>query len=86
MAGQLDGGLTRANMIVAMRSMQMTPSAYLWGIKANMAGNSDSYWIEGSEIAQYDSATGNWNATGPIIELSGKSPNCAWNQATSACE
>ncbi|MCC6436180.1 MAG: ABC transporter substrate-binding protein [Acidimicrobiales bacterium] len=85
-AGQLDGGLTRANMIVALRSLDMTPAAYLWGIKANMSGNKDAYWIEGSEIAQYDSATGNWNAQGPIIELSGKSPTCAWNQTTAACE
>jgi hypothetical protein len=85
-AGQLDGGLTRANMIVALRSLDMTPAAYLWGIKANMNGNKDAYWIEGSEIAQYDSATGNWTAQGDIIELSGKSPNCAWNQTTSTCE
>ena len=85
-AGQLDGGLTRANMITALRSLDMTPAAYLWGIKANMNGNKDAYWIEGSEIAQYDSATGNWKAQGPIIELSGKSPTCAWNQTTAACE
>ncbi|MGD9752420.1 MAG: ABC transporter substrate-binding protein [Acidimicrobiia bacterium] len=85
-AGQLDGGLTRANMITAARALDMTPAAYLWGIKANMSGNRDAYWIEGSEIAQYDSATGNWVAEGPIIELSGKSPTCSWNQTTAACE
>ena len=84
-AGQLDGGLTRANMIVALRSLDMTPAAYLWGIKANMNGNKDAYWIEGSEIAQYETATGNWKAEGPIIELSGKSGLCAWNQTTSSC-
>jgi branched-chain amino acid transport system substrate-binding protein len=84
-AGELDGGLTRANMITALRSLQMTPAAYLWGIKANMNGNTDAYWIEGSEIAQYDSANQQWVMEGDIIELSGKSSTCAWNQATSSC-
>ncbi len=85
-AGMLEGGLTRANMIVAMRTLDLTPAAYLPGIRANMNGNKDAYWIEGSEVAKYDSATGNWNTDGPIIELSGKSKNCAWSQQSASCQ
>ena len=64
----------------------MTPAAYLWGIQLNLEGNKDAYWVEGSEIAQYDSAKQSWAQQGDIIELSGKSKPCAWNQTTAACE
>ena len=84
-AGQLDGGLTRTNVIVAMRSMDMTPGAYLWGIKTNMSGNKDSYWVEGSELAEFDAAGQQWVTRGNVIDLSGKSKNCAWNQANASC-
>jgi ABC-type branched-subunit amino acid transport system substrate-binding protein len=84
-AGQLDGGLTRANYLTALRTIDMTPAAYLPGIKANMNGNADAYWIEGSEVAQYDSAAQGFKQQGNIIELSGKSKLCAWDQAAAKC-
>ena len=37
-AGELDGGLTRANLMVAARSMEMTHPMYLDGIKFNLNG------------------------------------------------
>jgi ABC-type branched-subunit amino acid transport system substrate-binding protein len=85
-AGALDGGLTRANYVTALRSMDMTPAAYLPGIRANMSGNRDAYWIEGSEIGKYDVATQQFVVQGPVIDLSGKSQICAWNQSSSTCE
>ncbi|MGE3360161.1 MAG: ABC transporter substrate-binding protein [Acidimicrobiia bacterium] len=85
-AGQLEGGLTRANVLTALRTIDMTPAAYLWGIQLNLEGNKDAYWVEGSEIAQYDSAKQSWVQQGDIIELSGRSKPCAWNQTTAACE
>ncbi len=84
-AGELDGGLTRANTLIAARTVDVTPGGYLWGIKANMEGNKDAYWIEGSEIAQYDSATQGWVQQGDIIELSGRSKTCAWDASAAAC-
>ena len=54
-AGQLDGGLTRANLILAIRSMDMTNPNLIDGIKFNMNGAKDAYPIEGSEFAKYDS-------------------------------
>ena len=84
-AGQLDGGLTRANLMVPPRAMEMTHPGYLDGIKFNLNGNKDAYWIEGSDISRYDAAQQSWIPQGDIIELSGKSSNCAWSQATSSC-
>ncbi len=84
-AGQLDGGLTRANVLTAMRTIEMTPAGYLWGIKLNMNGNKDAYWVEGSEVAQYDSAKQQWDQKGDIIDLSGRSKTCSWNSSAAAC-
>jgi Periplasmic binding protein len=84
-AGALDGGLTRANYVTALRAMDMTPAGYYDGIKANLSGNKDAFWIEGSEIGRYDSAKQQFVQQGDIIELSGQAKPCAWNQATSTC-
>jgi len=84
-AGELDGGLTRANFLVAYRAIDMTHGAYLDGIKFNANGNADAYYIEGSELAQRDQANEAWIVEGDIIELSGKSKNCAWDQALQDC-
>jgi ABC-type branched-subunit amino acid transport system substrate-binding protein len=85
-AGELPGGLTRTNLIVAMRSMEMTNPNLLKGIRFNMNGNKDAYPIEGSEIARYDFAQQTWIQQGDIVELSGKSANCAWDQAAGSCK
>ncbi|MFN0025885.1 MAG: ABC transporter substrate-binding protein [Acidimicrobiales bacterium] len=85
-AGQLDGGLTRTNLMVAARSMEVTHPGYLDGIKFNLNGNKDAYWIEGSDLSQYDSAKQTWIQEGDIIELSGKSSNCAWEQQAGVCK
>lgn len=84
-AGQLDGGLTRTNFITALRAMDMTHPWLLPGIKFNLNGNADAYFVEGSEIAQWNSAKQAWVAQGAIIDLSGKSKNCKWDAAASVC-
>lgn len=85
-AGELPGGLTRANLMVATRALDMTNPMYLEGIGFNLNGNADAYWIEGTEIAKYDHAVQSWVQQGDIIDLSGKSKNCAWDQSTSVCK
>ncbi len=85
-AGELDGGLTRSNFILALRSLNMTNPMLLEGIGYNMNGNADAYLTEGSDISQYDSAKQQWIQQGPIVDLSGKSKNCAFNPSVGACE
>ena len=84
-ASDMDGGLTRTNLIVAIRSMDMTHPYLLDGIKFNMNGNKDAYLVEGSEFAKYNAGAQNWEQQGAIIELSGKSSNCVWDQAVGNC-
>ncbi|MPY93607.1 MAG: ABC transporter substrate-binding protein [Acidimicrobiia bacterium] len=84
-AGELPGGLTRTNFILALRSFDMTNPMLLPGIEYNMNGNADAYLTEGSDISQYDAATQQWVQEGEVVELSGKSKNCAFDQSTSLC-
>jgi branched-chain amino acid transport system substrate-binding protein len=84
-AGQLPGGLSRSNFILALRSMDMTHPMLLPGIKFNLSGNKDAYFIEGSDIGRYDSAKQQWVQQGETIALSGKSTPCAYDPATSQC-
>ena len=58
---------------------------YYDGIKANLSGNRDAFWIEGSELGRYDSAKQQFVQQGDIIDLSGQAKPCAWNQSTSTC-
>jgi branched-chain amino acid transport system substrate-binding protein len=84
-AAQLDGGLTRANFIVALRSFDMTAPFLLEGARFNMNGNADAYLTEASEFSTYNASTQGWDQEGELIELSGKSSNCAFNQSTATC-
>jgi len=85
-AGMLDGGLTRSNVILALRALDMTNPQLLPGVRYNMNGNIDGYLIEGSEISRWDLASQTWVQQGPTIDVSGKTKSCAWNQATSSCD
>jgi hypothetical protein len=50
-----------------------------------MNGNKDAYMVEGSEIAKFSAAKQSWEQLTEVIDLSGKSPNCAWNQGSAGC-
>jgi branched-chain amino acid transport system substrate-binding protein len=83
-AGQLRGGLTRSNMNLALRSMDMTNPGLIEGVKYNMNGNADAFLIEGADLSQFNSAEQRWEVRS-IIELSGKSATCSWDQAAGGC-
>ena len=71
--------------MTALRATEMTHPGYLDGIKFGLNGNKDAYWIEGSDLSKYNAAEQSWIQQGDIIELSGKSVNCAWDQSIAAC-
>jgi hypothetical protein len=84
-ASQLDGGLTRVNLVIAVRSMDMVHPMLLNGIRFNMSGNKDPYYVEGTDISRYDYLKQAWIQEGAIIELSGASKPCPWDQAAGVC-
>ncbi len=80
-ASELDGGLTRTNFMLALRSMEMTHPLYLPGIAFSMNGNEDAYYVEGTEFARYDATGQTWVQVGDVVDLNGESPNCAWTES-----
>ncbi|MEZ5260204.1 MAG: ABC transporter substrate-binding protein [Acidimicrobiales bacterium] len=82
--GELPGGLTRSNFMLALRTLDMTNPHNLPGIKFNMNGNADAFLLEGSDISQWDAAQQAWIQQ-DIVDLSGRTPNCAWDQTTASC-
>jgi len=87
-AAELPGGLSRPNFLLAARTMDMTHPTLFEGIKYNMSGNDDAYPLEGSEISKFSAADQSWiiQPEFGVIDLSGKSAPCAWDQATSVCK
>src|SRR4030095_5335187 len=53
-AGPLDGGLHRDNLLLAARSIDMNNPLMLPGITFHVNGNKDSYFIEGAIYQQFD--------------------------------
>ncbi len=84
-ASALPGGLSRTNLMNAIRNMDMTHPYLLDGIKFNMNGNKDAYLVEGGIYQIRDAATETWKDAGAVIDLSGKSKNCKWDQSKGIC-
>jgi branched-chain amino acid transport system substrate-binding protein len=83
-ASELPRGITRTNFIVALRSIDMTNPNLLEGISYNLNGNKDAYLTEGSDISKYDAANQTWVPQN-VVELSGQSKNCAYDQSLGVC-
>ena len=77
-ANDLPGGLSRTNLILASRGLDLEHPALIDGISFSVNGNEDSYFVEGSEFSRYDAANESWLQEGGIVDLNGSSPNCAW--------
>jgi branched-chain amino acid transport system substrate-binding protein len=85
-AGQLDGGVTRTNFMLALRSIDMTAPMLLPGLRLHMDGLKDAYAVEGGIFQKWDAAKQTYVNQGGIINLEGKAKLCAWDQASSTCK
>lgn len=84
-ANELEGGISRSNFILALRSFDMTHPLLAPGIEFKMDGNEDAFIIEGSDISRWDSSTQSWMAE-DVFDLSGSGGTCEWNSSTSRCD
>jgi branched-chain amino acid transport system substrate-binding protein len=85
-AGQLPGGVTRTNFMLALRSIDMTSPMLLPSIGLHMNGLKDPYIVEGGIFQKWNAAKQTYENQGNVINLDGKQIPCAWDQATSACK
>ncbi len=84
-AGALPGGLTRSNLLLAERGMDMTSPMLFEGMQLNMDGNADPYLFESGILQTWDAAGQSWVNEGDPIDLSGRSKPCAWNTSSGTC-
>ncbi|MEM8922052.1 MAG: ABC transporter substrate-binding protein [Actinomycetota bacterium] len=77
-AAELEGGLSRTNLLLALRGMDLVHPLTLDGISFSVNGAEDGYYIEGSEFSEYDAASESWTQLGAAIDLNGSSPKCSW--------
>ena len=84
-AAELPGGLNRTNFILAVRSIDIYSPLHLDGINAQLNGAADGYFIEGSDFSLFDAGEQTWNIVGEIVDVNGKSSNCAWDKDNGGC-
>ncbi|MEM9565980.1 MAG: ABC transporter substrate-binding protein [Actinomycetota bacterium] len=77
-ASELEGGLTRSNLILAQRAMDLTHPILLDGIRFAMDGAADGFPVEGSNFGVYDAESQVWTEDSPVIDVDGSTPNCPW--------
>jgi len=85
-AGDLDGGLTRANTILAARALDMNNPLQLPGMVFHVDGNKDSYYTEGGVFQQFDVAKQSYISKTELFNLDGASKNCNFQQQGGTCE
>ena len=56
------------------------------GHRGHIDGNKDAYFAEGGAFQKWDAAKQAWEIQGNVIDLAGKSKNCAWDQAAAVCK
>jgi ABC-type branched-subunit amino acid transport system substrate-binding protein len=82
--GQLDGGLTRSNLMLAMRTIDMSNPMLLGGLKVQMNGNADAFMLEGSDVSSWSAVEQTWKQEG-LLQLASQTPNCAWDASAGKC-
>ncbi|HUG74231.1 MAG TPA: hypothetical protein VMM81_00950 [Acidimicrobiia bacterium] len=91
-AAELPDGLTRPNLILAVRSMESMSHPLLLegvefgvsGVEFGVSGAEDAYFIEGSEFSRFTRPTSR-GQEGEIIDNNGQSGLCAWMIDSNIC-
>ncbi|MFN0090732.1 MAG: ABC transporter substrate-binding protein [Acidimicrobiales bacterium] len=82
-AAQLPGGLSRTNLMLAVRSFSSTHPMYGPEIKFEMNGAKDAHPVEGATFVRYTVAPGQDAGTfapiGKTVDVNGKTESCAYD-------
>jgi branched-chain amino acid transport system substrate-binding protein len=85
-AGQLPGGVTRSNYMLAIRTIDMTDPMLVTGMKLRMDGANDAFIVQGGVYQRWDAANQTFVNQGAVLDLDGKEKNCSFDQSTSSCK
>jgi branched-chain amino acid transport system substrate-binding protein len=85
-AGQLEGGLNRANITIAAHSYDSTYPLEIEGVRGKVSGLEDAYPFEAGGMYRYDGASadqlGTFTPVGPLIDNQGELKNWTTIQAS----
>jgi len=84
-ADALPGGISRTNLMLALRNFRIYHPGMLDGLVTELNGNADAYFVEGSEYSQFDAVNQTWVMVGGVVDANGGTPNCAWDKANGGC-
>ncbi|MEZ5265581.1 MAG: ABC transporter substrate-binding protein [Acidimicrobiales bacterium] len=84
-AGDLPGGITRTNVLLAYRTIDMTSPMLRPGMRLHMDGLNDAYIAEAALFSQWDAAKQTYVDRSEVFNLDGKTKLCHWDQASAAC-
>ena len=84
-ANELPGGLTRTNVMLAARSIDIYHPLMMDGVAYELNGAADAFAVEGSDFSQFDATAQTWNQVGDIVDGNGNSPNCEWDKENGGC-
>ena len=84
-AAELPGGLTRANFMLAVRSIDISHPMLLDGILFRLDGNADAFAVEGSSFDRFDIGSKSWRAVGEVADINGGTPNCRYGKHSERC-
>lgn len=76
-AAELPGGLTRTNLMLAIRSLSMEHPLLYEGIDLVMNGTTDAFLVEGGEIAVFSFEEQRW-IVDYVVDANGQTPLCVW--------
>jgi len=77
-AAALPGGLTRSNVLLALRGVDLVHPLVDGGVRFATSGAADAYFVEGAAYNRYDAKVKGWYPQGSAIDLNGSSPACEW--------
>jgi hypothetical protein len=77
-AAAMPGGLTRSNLLLAMRGADLVHPLVDRGVHFATSGTADAYFVEGAAYNRYDTKVKGWYPQGTAVDLNGSSPVCGW--------
>jgi ABC-type branched-subunit amino acid transport system substrate-binding protein len=75
-ASALPGGLSRSNVVLAQRSLDLSHPILFDGVRLATAGDRDAFPVEGSVYSRYDADSASWFVQGAAVDVDGGTPNC----------
>jgi hypothetical protein len=77
-ASALPGGLSRSNLVLTLRSLDLDHPMLPDGATLATKGVEDPFPIEGGRVLMHQAKREAWVATGDLLDVNGSTPSCHW--------